>query len=316
MKYIDAYNKIINILQGIEGIRRSLSMFYSVTYDSEKPVRSLIEENSELYNVNNIIEFVDELHEFGVISNKDLMEFRDYGNLQSRKINKFIFAAGEKIDITWDVTYNEIEVEKDDNKYLIYELDSYNTITWRDLCEYFKEYNTNLNPSGLCNRILKFSTDIEIRFYNTYINYIYNLYRNMYGDQHINDNFNIGNYPNLLPQYALKNRMKTIIEDGGTRKVIHRIDFALILNNKVILIEIDGKEHYSIRKETCYSTYYNCDFDRISNERRIDRELNLQGYEIYRFLNQDIENKDDGQLVEYLTYFFNDLFKKHNIKID
>lgn len=120
-----------------------------------------------------------------------------------------------------------------------------------------------------------------------------------------------GKYPNLLPQLALKNRVKTIKESGGLRTVIHRIDFGMVLNGKVILFEIDGPEHYS----NVNGNYYNTDFVRITNERKIERDLVLEGYEIYKFMNQDINNRNDIELKDYLGDFFNKLFKKHNIKI-
>ncbi|MEG1256409.1 hypothetical protein [Clostridium sp.] len=303
MKYIDLYNKMIEIFQNKResGIRARLNQYFEKENNGEV-VRDIISKNMDFKNSTKSIEkFIDDFYNWGGITEDSFQEFKCFVNENKRPINRVVFGAGDKIDTTLDVSYNEIMIEEDTNKYLVYQNDSYVTVTWDDL---YKKFGSDY--SSLVDRTLKYSEVIEKRFYQAYINHIHDLYIN-------ESEFNKGKYPSLLPQYALKNRIKTIKEDGGLRKVLHRVDFAMILNGKIILIEIDGPEHYSTINRTTYREYYNADFDVIGNERCIDRELTLEGYEIYRFLNKDVTSKTDQELTEYLKVFFDKLFKKHNI---
>lgn len=300
MNYIKTYDTMIEIFQSTSGIRNKLCYFFDIK-NVDKTVKELIEEKCDFKkSSDNIKGFVKKFYEFGGITEESFEKFQYLTSVNKKPINRVIFAAGDKIDATLDVTYNEISIVEDSDKYLIYDNDLNGTITCDNLRKCFgKDYRNNLHQ-----RILKFSSDIEKLFYHAYIRYI---------DDSYNDKkrFDQGKYPNLLPQFALKNRVKTIKEAGGLRKVIHRIDFGMVLNGKVILIEIDGPEHYS----SLNGYYFNADFNKISNERYIDRELNLEGYEVYRFLNKDINSKNDQELVQYIKEFFSKLFKKHNIKI-
>lgn len=297
MNYIELYNKMIKLFQKTDGIRGNLCKFYRIK-DEGKTVRNLVEENSNFQNSTDAIKtFIKEFYEFGGITKESFEEFQHFSSGNMKPINRVVFAARNKIDSIVDITFNEVNIISDESNYLIYDIVPYKTLWYKDLLEWWKETQFINLEEYLNERVLSFSTDIEKRFYQSYKCICEKKYKDK-------------KYPALLPQYALKNRSKTIQETGGIRKVIHRIDFAMILEGKVVLIEIDGIEHYSALK---YSKYYNSDETKYNNEREIDRNLNLEGYEIYRFGNMDIKIKNDNELNKYLEEFFDKLFDKFNV---
>ena len=83
-----------------------------------------------------------------------------------------------------------------------------------------------------------------------------------------------------------------------------RMDFLLLLPyNRRVVIEIDGKQHYSrgnVPKPELYA-------EMVAEDRRIQ----LAGYEVYRFGGYEfVEDKSAAQAVES---FFSDLFAYHSI---
>ncbi len=81
------------------------------------------------------------------------------------------------------------------------------------------------------------------------------------------------------------------------------MDFLLLLSNKTrIVIEIDGKQHYSEGEIASPQLY--------SEMVAEDRALKLRGYEVYRFGGYELCSKQASQILEK---FFLDLFIKHNL---
>lgn len=83
------------------------------------------------------------------------------------------------------------------------------------------------------------------------------------------------------------------------------MDFLLLFSNHTrIVLEVDGKQHYSangIAKPELYAQM-------VAEDRRI----RLQGYEIYRFGGAELQDKQRGK--EIVIEFFNELFRQHAIK--
>ena len=111
--------------------------------------------------------------------------------------------------------------------------------------------------------------------------------------------------PALLPQvylhYDPRNR--------GERKqqVLNRqrMDFLMLIrNSKRIVIEIDGKHHYSDEKGYASPKLY---AQMVAEDRRIK---NI-GYEVYRF--GGAEFVDEKIRNDILNNFFKELFERHNI---
>lgn len=132
--------------------------------------------------------------------------------------------------------------------------------------------------------------------------------------------------PALLPQVYVYYDPKTAEERDNQRKfLVQRMDFLLLLpENRRVVIEIDGKEHYSSKRLP--SRY---DFpDEIAdthipqvtmflptpqvyaNTARSDRELRLRGYDVYRFGGYEIYRKPGEELV---SSFLETLFRLHRL---
>ena len=83
-----------------------------------------------------------------------------------------------------------------------------------------------------------------------------------------------------------------------------RMDFLMLLPNGIrVVIEIDGKQHYSEGDISSPKLYA---------EMMVDtRKLQLKGYEVYRF--GGYEFMDSQQMKQTVRDFFEMLFKKYSI---
>jgi very-short-patch-repair endonuclease len=111
--------------------------------------------------------------------------------------------------------------------------------------------------------------------------------------------------PALIPQVYLHYDpyMRTRHQPGAEPLPRQRMDFLLLLPHRVrVVIECDGKQHYA-------------DADGRASPRRYadmmaeDRELRLNGYEVYRFGGADLV--DDPETVRHLDAFFDRLAARH-----
>lgn len=83
-----------------------------------------------------------------------------------------------------------------------------------------------------------------------------------------------------------------------------RMDFLLLFSNQQrIVIELDGKQHYSKGEISSPKLY--------AEMVRADRDLKLNGYEVYRFGGHEFINEDIAQ--QMIKEFFEKLFSKHGI---
>ncbi|MEG0772863.1 hypothetical protein [Clostridium sp.] len=124
MKFLELYNKMIQIFQSESGIRAKLCQFFKIE-NKDKTVKEIIKENKDFNNSVEVIKnFVKDFYEYGGMQKESFDEFQRFVSGSIRPINRVIFAAGDKIDTTLDVSYNEITVVEDINKYLIYNKDS------------------------------------------------------------------------------------------------------------------------------------------------------------------------------------------------
>lgn len=121
--------------------------------------------------------------------------------------------------------------------------------------------------------------------------------------------------PALIPQVYLHYDPKTMEQRGRNLVLLRqRMDFLMLLDNNVrIIIEVDGKHHYSDGEKALPSEYAKMVAE--------DRQLRLKGYELYRFGGYefcDTSLKDGkyiigGKSKQVVTDFFQMLFEKHNI---
>ena len=91
---------------------------------------------------------------------------------------------------------------------------------------------------------------------------------------------------------------------GERRLPRQRMDFLLLLSPfERIVIEVDGKQHYSDGEISSPSRYANMVY--------ADRDMRLLGYEVYRFGGAELSGVKGESLV---GEFFVRLFHKHSIR--
>jgi very-short-patch-repair endonuclease len=127
--------------------------------------------------------------------------------------------------------------------------------------------------------------------------YFFNAYYKVFKDR-------ISGLPALVPQVYLHYDPKTIRELAGAKRFIHqRMDFLLLLPSRVrLVIEIDGKQHYSDDNGMASPQKYTALV-------RADRTLRLRGYEIYRFGGSELDSSTAAEQV--VREFFDKLFERH-----
>ncbi|WP_164112005.1 MULTISPECIES: hypothetical protein [Sphingobacterium] len=108
--------------------------------------------------------------------------------------------------------------------------------------------------------------------------------------------------PALIPQIYLHYDPYSVKRFGFQYLLRQRMDFLLLLpNNCRIVIEVDGKQHYSDGDIASPLRYA----EMVS----LDRDLKLMGYEVYRFGGYELVESNR----EMIKNFFISLFEKHGI---
>ncbi|MEZ4673915.1 MAG: hypothetical protein R2932_06680 [Caldilineaceae bacterium] len=83
-----------------------------------------------------------------------------------------------------------------------------------------------------------------------------------------------------------------------------RMDFLLLLPNKIhVVIEIDGKQHYSENGEASPRLY--------AEMVKEDRRLRLDGYEVFRFGGYEFFGMNQKQIDLLVSEFFTSLFNRY-----
>jgi very-short-patch-repair endonuclease len=223
----------------------------------------------------------------------------------SGDIKNLIFAAdGPKPELVLtDALNNTIEIVSNAKFCLVYNLPILQSgLLWRDLLNWWENNN---NPDFFDRRseeslLLRLRNSLssppEKLFFDSY-------FKN-YRDALERD------FPALLPQVYLHFDPKSLKELGGQPRLPRqRMDFLMLLpNNQRIVIEIDGKQHYSENNNEPSPKKYS---EMVAEDRR----LRLLGYEVYRFGGYEL--KDDkyhkAQSENLVKNFFCQLFEKHSI---
>ena len=212
------------------------------------------------------------------------------------KVKNLIFAAdGYKPEIVLDdALSNRIKIVKNSEYCLVYDQPIKSSgLLWVDLVKWWansnkkeidKEAARELN-TRLSNSLA--SPPEQILFSTYYKNYSRDLKRKL---------------PALIPQVYLHYDPYSIEQYGIHYLLRQRMDFLLLLSNSArIVIEVDGKQHYSDDQIASPKKYA----EMVS----LDRDLKLLGYEVYRFGGYELMESNE----KIITDFFNKLFIKHGI---
>ena len=211
-------------------------------------------------------------------------------------MRNLIFAPlGKKPDIVIDdALSNNIKIVGDTDNCLLYNFEpGADGLSWNALVDWWGSINPSENiQRDLFMRLLEsLDSKPEKDFFIQY----YNIFENQ------------EEYPALIPQVYLHYDPHAKNWREGHAVFTHqRMDFLMLLSNSVrVVIEIDGKQHYSSGDFSSPKLYAEMMMD--------TRELQLNGYEVYRF--GGYEFLDDQKLREKIQEFFNLLFKKYSVKI-
>ncbi|WP_157951255.1 hypothetical protein [Cyanothece sp. BG0011] len=225
-----------------------------------------------------------------------------FGRNRSSEFKNLIFAAnGPKPEIVLiDATTNEIKIVKNEKYCLVYDRMLTETgLLWEHLVDWWRdredlhEQERSTQRHELYKRLessLEDNDPEKLLFYTYYRTFFEKLTERL---------------PALIPQVYLH-------YDPYTQKYLkdhkrlprQRMDFLLLLShNRNIVIEIDGKQHYSENEQASPRLY--------AEMVEEDRRLKLAGYEIYRFGGYEFWNRDQAK--EKIVNFFTNLFKLYSI---
>lgn len=212
------------------------------------------------------------------------------------QICNIIFAAvGGKPDIIiQDALANKLEIVDDKADCLFYTCPiGQQGLSWHDLVTWWNDGNEEYDivvERDLVNRLRKsLDSPAEELFLRRYYNYLYR----------IKDN----ERPALLPQVYCHYDPKSARMRGGEKYVYHqRMDFLLLFPGNVrVVIEIDGKQHYS-EEDTASPKKY---AEMVSD----DRALKLYGYDVYRFGGYELTEAEKANAM--IDTFLAALFEKY-----
>jgi len=222
------------------------------------------------------------------------------------KVKNLIFASnGEKPEIVLkDSVNNDIQIVKNEQSCLVYDQPiPERGLLWNDLVEWWRtqKENEHLDEKtlkvSLYRRLLaslrspsSSSLSPEEIFFKTYMFDISKEWRE--------------NFFALLPQVYLHYDPYTVKQRANGDKPLkrQRMDFLLLFSNKQrVVIEIDGKQHYSVNNVANPSLY--------AEMVKEDRRLKLAGYEIYRFGGYEFVQEDEGK--KAVRDFFSELLQKY-----
>ncbi|WP_066309186.1 hypothetical protein [Bacillus sp. FJAT-29814] len=224
------------------------------------------------------------------------------GGVQGIAKNIIFAAVGAKPEIVIiDSINNDIKIVKNEKNCLVYDLPIPSTgLLWNDLVKWWAGKKnvliTDIEIEQTLYKRLASSLDSEPEK-TLFFNY-YKFFKNELKE----------NFPALIPQvylhydpYTIKQRKNSIVLPR------QRMDFLLLLPNKQrVVLEVDGKQHYSDGDISSPKKY--------SEMVSADRELRLNGYEVYRFGGFELVNAETN--IQMIKDFFERLFIRHSIKVE
>lgn len=211
--------------------------------------------------------------------------------------NLIFGSVGSKPDlILADAVHNEIKIVGNADDCLIYDrpINPDRGLSFKSLIEWWHDLhpapNENAAARTLFTRLCEGLNSPELA--------IMNAYRTLLRDS----GFGL---PAILPQVYLHYDPKTIrqrLAVDGKQLERQRMDFLLLLpQGQRIVVELDGKEHYSSGDKPKPAIY--------AAMMREDRRLRLAGYEVYRFGGHEFADLMAGEVAA--QEFFEELLKRH-----
>jgi very-short-patch-repair endonuclease len=207
-----------------------------------------------------------------------------------------IFASPDKPDLRFrDVLNNDVEILSDPAKVLVYDRPIIDGLRWRDLQAWWADRQhiaeATLAKADLYRRLkgsLPSNSPPQLLFFETFFK--------TFGAE-------VPGLPALLPEVWLHWDPKSIQQRAALAFPSHRMDFLMLLpGGRRFVFEVDGKQHYAIGELAEPREYA-----RLAAG---TRDLQLAGYEVYRFGGSELVGEVGQELV---ARFFRTLFEVHRV---
>ena len=235
-----------------------------------------------------------ELAQESELSGHPIFGFRPLVRGVDGRPKNLIFASrGPKPEIGFaDAINNDIVILSGEESCLVYDRPiGSNGLLWSELVAWWSDVTPGANAANLGARLQEsLASDAERKLFATY----FKTYRSVLGET----------LPALLPQVYL-HYDPAVVKTLRHRLPLprQRMDFLLLLPGRQrIVLEVDGKHHFSENGHPSLKTY--------ANMVSADRELRLAGYEVYRFGANELVG-DDAE--PRIADFFEKLFRLHRI---
>ncbi|SEG79593.1 hypothetical protein SAMN02799616_05215 [Paenibacillus sp. UNC499MF] len=217
------------------------------------------------------------------------------------KVKNLIFAAiGHKPEIIFsDSINNDIKIIKHEENCLVYDCSILHTgLLWNDLITWWADIQNieNIDQTTEISLYKRLYSSLDSLPEKILFKWYFKFFREMFDT----------NFPALIPQVYLHYDPYTIKQrTNETYLPRQRMDFLLLFSNKQrIVLEVDGKQHYSDGDISSPKKY--------AEMAKADRDLKLNGYEVYRFGGIELNNETESPPL--IKDFFVKLFNKHGIK--
>lgn len=214
------------------------------------------------------------------------------GSGEQRPPKNLIFASSSKPDLRFsNALDNDIEIVSNADQVLVFDRPiNKSGLLWKDLQAWWAD-TQNLESEkakrGLYKRLrdsLPKNSPPQTLAFETF-------YKTFSADAQ--------NLPALLPEVWFHWDPQTVAQRGKAALLRFRIDFLLLLPGGIrVVIEIDGKHHYSSDDGRANPKSY-------SDMMAADRALRLTGYEVYRFGGYELSQSDaERRLAEFYRALF------------
>lgn len=238
-----------------------------------------------------------ELREVGLEGGFPIFKFESTTRVIGRP-KTVIFASLKKPDIRFtDLINSDIEALDEAGDVLAFDRSiPEKGLLWRDLQTWWSE-KKGLSDSeakkDLYNRLfrsLPSNSPTQRLIFDTY-------YRTFAPKVH--------QLPVLLPEVWLNWDPLSLRERGENALAFQRVDFLMFFSPATrVIIEADGRQHYANENGSVNPEAY-------AKLARMNREVRLAGYEIFRFGNAELHDSKIGRAI--VADFFQRLFKRHHL---
>lgn len=272
------------------GIRR-------IEWDEETEEREIVDNKVYVDVINSYLTGDGyELRENGQIANKPKYTVFSTDRGVQGQLKNIIFASSQKPDITFsDALSNEIRIERNEDKCLVYDKPIEGVITWKQLTDWYTAGNYIISRHADLVPFLQqsLSSPPEKLFFDSYLSLA-----TQYAEK----------IPAIFPQVWLYYDPK--LEKDRIRKIYEhqRMDFLMLFSeSKRIVIEIDGIQHYADPQS------HSASVDKYAAMVSAQRDMTLAGYEVYRFGGKELLDQTIGKRL--VISFLKELCNAHGVDL-